>query len=299
MGERSGESRLGRTVVGLADLVPKSMKTLILGKNERPSWLANAIHAVLDRVPVERYPCLQCSGILEGFRMRIDWRRHRGFIYGTWEPDVVNVIRELVQPGWIVVDVGAHIGYYALILAQLVSPQGLVYAFEPVASNFHTLEENIKLNQILNVEAINQAVFDRSGHLELSVLDGAGLPDHASIDGSRGVRSIIVESTSLDDYFAQRDRPINFLKIDVEGAEASVLKGARKLIEADRPSMEIEIHYFDGHPEKNPAPQMLLDWGFELRWIDQAENWTSHLLATWPHDRAKVQNLDTAKTPKC
>jgi hypothetical protein len=45
--------------------------------------------------------------------------------------------------------------------------------------------------------------------------------------------------------------------------------------------MEIEIHYFDGHPENNPVPEMLQDWGYQIRWIDQSENWTSHLIASW------------------
>jgi FkbM family methyltransferase len=286
MPARSTSGSLGQVVMGLADLVPKRVKTLVLGKNERPSWLANKIHSVLDRVPVERYPCLECTGVLKGYRMRIDWQRHRGFIYGTWEPDVVSAMSEMVRPGWVAVDVGAHIGYFALILARLVGPEGFVFAFEPVPGNFHALEENLSLNQIAHVQAINKAVFDKSGQLELNVLDGAGLPDHASIDGSRGVRSVTVESISLDEFFAQRKRPINFLKMDVEGAEGSVLQGARKLIETDHPLMEIEIHYFDGHPENNPVPQMLRDWGCQIRWIDQSENWTSHLLAVWPGERS-------------
>jgi FkbM family methyltransferase len=284
--ERSTSGSFGQVVMGLANLVPKRVKTLVLGKNERPSWLANRIHSVLDRVPVERYPCLECTGALKGYRMRIDWQRHRGFIYGTWEPDVVTAICGIVQPGWVAVDVGAHIGYFALILARLVGPEGSVFAFEPVPSNFHALEENLSLNQITQVQAINKAVFDKSGQLELKVLDGAGLPDHASIDDTRGVRSITVESISLDDFFAQRKRPIDFLKMDVEGAEGSVLQGARKLIAADHPIMEIEIHYFDGHPENNPVPEMLQDWGYQIRWIDQSENWTSHLMANWPGTRS-------------
>lgn len=287
LADRTEHIQLNQFLLTLANLVPKRVKRLILGKQEAPSWVANRIHGVLNRAPVERYPCLECSGPLKGYRMRIDWQRYRGFLYGTWEPDVVQSIQNTVREGWVAVDAGAHIGYYTLLLARLVGSAGRVFAFEPMTANFDVLRENISLNGLTQAEAINKAVVNQTGPLQLSLPEQGDLPEGTSVHEFRGVRPVTVDAVALDDFFADRRRRVDFLKMDVEGAEADVLRGARALIETDHPTMEIEIHHFDGHRDRNPVPAMLEEWGYRVDWIDVSEAWTSHVLATWPQSNTQ------------
>jgi hypothetical protein len=125
----------------------------------------------LNCAPGEKYPVLDCSGVLEGYRMRVDWTQLRGFAYGTWEPEVVKTITNHVKPGMTVLDIGAHGGFYALLLSKLVGPTGQMIAFEPLPANYRFLEENIALNRVTNVQIRREAVGKRSGEMDFEVPD--------------------------------------------------------------------------------------------------------------------------------
>ena len=79
----------------------------------------------------------------------------------------MKALQELIQPGWTAIDVGANIGYFTLLMANRVGPQGKVIAFEPINENFRILQENIALNGHLNVIAENLALMNRNGSIEL------------------------------------------------------------------------------------------------------------------------------------
>ena len=65
--------------------------------------------------------------------MRLHWQTQKAFVFGTFEIEVTRAIQRVVRPGWTVVDIGAHIGYETLLLAQQVGPKGRIFAFEPLA----------------------------------------------------------------------------------------------------------------------------------------------------------------------
>ncbi|MGH9708781.1 MAG: FkbM family methyltransferase, partial [Candidatus Acidiferrales bacterium] len=127
--------------------------------------MANAIHSLLNRLPAERYPILECGGALKGFRMRLDWQIHRSFAYGSWEPEVVDAIERNVTRGMTAIDIGAHGGFYSLLFSKTVGPGGRVFAFEPLPANSRVLEENILLNDIHNIFPRHEAVADITGEL--------------------------------------------------------------------------------------------------------------------------------------
>lgn len=121
-----------------------------------------------------------------------------------------------IKPDSIIVDVGAHHGFYTLLSASLLGGKGTVIAFEANRENFKILEQNIKLNHFANVRAYRAFVGDLSGRYNCKldeVLDG---------------------------------RKPALIKIDVEGAESKVLNGAIKIIDSARPNFICELHPMKG-----------------------------------------------------
>jgi len=149
----------------VADCIPLRVKVALRGDRGSPNRLASIVHSLLNRLPAERYPVLLCGGALKGYRMRVDWQIHRSFVYGSWEPEVVRSIQSHVKRGMRVLDIGAQSGFYSLLLARLIGPEGLVFAFEPLPANYRILEENVSLNHINNVVVIREAVSDQSGEI--------------------------------------------------------------------------------------------------------------------------------------
>jgi FkbM family methyltransferase len=277
-----------RVITSMASLIPNRAKAILLGSPSRPSRAAVLIHRILNRIPGERFPCLPCTGALEGYRMKVDWSRFRAFIYGTWEPEIVKAVTEVVHDGFVAIDVGAHLGYYALILSRIVGSNGRVIAFEPIPSNFRILSDNIELNHCNNIQAVNKAVSDRSGQFEGTLPTESTLPSSFTLLKNEGANKIRVEAVSLDDFLKDWDRPVDFIEIDVEGAEGLVIEGARKTIESCHPILLVEIHHFGERLESSEVPRQLEELDYQLNWLLKWKD-TSHVLATWKgHTRVRT-----------
>jgi len=147
---------------------------------------------------------------------------------GGWETYELELFRSSIRPGMTVADVGAHVGLYSLVAAAALGDSGRVVAFEPEPANYELLLRNIEVNGFTNVTAVRKAVADRSGTLGLYV-DPAQSTLHSlrPLGGGR-VPSHAVEVTTLDEFFA--GERLDVAKMDVEGAEGSVLKGMRGLL---------------------------------------------------------------------
>lgn len=158
---------------------------------------------------------------------------HRLSIYGTYEPFETNIMKKLINPGDVVIDIGANIGYYTLIFARLVGEKGKVFAFEPDPTNFSILQKNIAANSYNNVVLIQKAVSSRSGKNRL-YLCSTNLGDHRSYDPHNNWKSIEIDSVSLDDYFKDYKGKIHFIKMDVQGAEGQVLMGMKNLVKKNK-----------------------------------------------------------------
>jgi FkbM family methyltransferase len=203
---------------------------------------------------------------LKGYRMRLEWHSSKAFVFGTYEPEVTRALLQVVQSKWVVFDIGAHIGYFALLLAKLVGPHGKVFAFEPFPENFRTLEENVRMNGCRNVFLENRAVAAISGLVNLKSNDTNRLTYTSSLVGGRPM--IDVEVVSLDDYTAGLQERVQFVMMDVEGAEAAVLKGMRSILQRDFPTLLIELHGFDQSGQSHPALQELHSLDYSFRYLD-------------------------------
>lgn len=156
----------------------------------------------------------------------------------VWEPSGTAAFLANAREGMCVFDVGANIGYYTLLAARAVGPSGRVYAFEPEPRNFGLLTRNIAENGFANVRPVNAAVSNSAGVVRLH-LDDANFGAHSFEEGSvrtSSGRSVEVETVCLDS-FADEAHAFEaglLMKVDVQGAEALVVEGGRRLLALPR-----------------------------------------------------------------
>jgi FkbM family methyltransferase len=170
---------------------------------------------------------------------------HAGLIVrGTLEPPVQEALRRLLAPGAVFFDVGANIGFFTILGARLVGPQGRVVAFEPVPACARAVARNIELNGFGQAEIREQAVGARSGSARLLVVGEASWSHLASTGRHADVREEIdVAVVSIDELVAAGAiPPPDVLKVDTEGAELQAIEGMRATIERHRPAIVCELH---------------------------------------------------------
>tara|TARA_Y100000588_G_scaffold379268_1_gene461145 strand:- start:301 stop:912 length:612 start_codon:yes stop_codon:yes gene_type:complete len=136
----------------------------------------------------------------------------------------------MLAPGMTVVDVGSNIGIHARLLANLVGTSGRVYAFEPHPDNYHRLQTaTAETPQVATVQA---AISDNSGRLPLYVSESLNV-DHRTYESGEKRPAIDVPCHRLDDYLPS-DMSVDFIKIDVQGAEWSALRGMTEVLDRSR-----------------------------------------------------------------
>lgn len=171
---------------------------------------------------------------------------------GAYEPEVSYLMKALIKPDHIVLDIGANVGLHTVAMARLAS-RGHVYAFEPVAEMAERNSVNCSLNAIENVTIVRCGLGEENGELEMNVnVGGDGLEGTSSFLETSHVVNRPTDFTvrhvpvrRLDDVLASFDlegRRIGFIKIDTEGFEPFVLAGGMDAIRRHRPAMVIEAH---------------------------------------------------------
>jgi FkbM family methyltransferase len=170
------------------------------------------------------------------------------YLAGIFERNTAVALRRLVEPGALVLDIGANIGAHTLRLAKLVGPNGRVLAFEPTDFAFNKLRRNLELNPTLasRVEAF---------HCFLTASDGGAVPSaiysswplavepdlHAKHLG-REMQTRSAQARSVDSVvFDGADRKVQLVKLDVDGFECDVLSGATAMIQTMRPIFMMEL----------------------------------------------------------
>ena len=221
-------------------------------------------------------PCARVNGLKMYMDPDENASRVASFLWGQYEPATTAVIMEIVTGGDAVVDIGAHWGYYTLLVASLCGAQGQIFAFEPHPRNFSLLTKNIEANGLTNVVAVQKAVSNRPGNVKLfqaSVTTSHSLcelPPEWISGGASPKGAIDVDTIALDDFFEQGSVEPRLVKMDVEGAEPLVLAGMQRLIER-HPSlvliMEFNAAYMDGEAAADFLDQFAAR-GLDLAIID-------------------------------
>jgi FkbM family methyltransferase len=199
-----------------------------------PRLLRSLHEAVLDRWPGDHL----VSTLPNGERVRLA-ARHRTL---SWNPDEYRAFRRAIQPGATVFDVGANLGAYTLLFGQWVGANGRVVAFEPSPASQAGLLRHVQMNDLVDrVEIVRAAVTDRVGTADFHV-DRFGGASSLYTAGQAAPTTVTVETTTLDAFCAARGLTPNVLKVDVEGAELEVLRGAREVLSSPQLSTFVELH---------------------------------------------------------
>jgi FkbM family methyltransferase len=228
-------------------------------------------------------------GLASGYRICVSPADHLSFLVGTAEPHLQRAIKEYVSPGDTVFDIGANIGYVSLSLARRVGPKGSVIAFEPVPGNIDLLRNNIEVNRLKNIKLLEFAASDGSGE---AVIRMAENPSTASMVWHRdnpSATEFVIRTVAIDELVEAGDLGCpRFVKIDVEGAEGSVLMGMRRTIAASQPVLFVEC----SEAGRKIAWEMLRELGYRCqsaitrRWVDAFDEYRHSDFLWLPADGA-------------
>jgi len=172
----------------------------------------------------------------------------RRYVLGIHEPETADILSRICRSGDIALDVGAHYGYFTLLIAQLVAPSGRVVACEPLPANAARVRRALRANGVTNAEVLDVALSDSDGttSFEVSASDMMGRLPAGSATEPPSSDTIDVRMMCLDSLVGRLALPrVDVIKLDVEGAEAHALEGARTTLDRYRPDLVIEVHDFE------------------------------------------------------
>ena len=198
------------------------------------------------------------------------------------------------KEGDTVIDIGAHIGHYTIISSKRVGPNGKVVAIEAHPDNFKMLVHNIELNKLTNVMALNSTVYSQQqSKIKLYVPgEGSGFTTYNTINSKRDKideKFVEVNAHTLDYLLylkgISEEKEVNWIKIDVEGAEFEVLKGARNVLSKNKDiAILIEIHNLHGDDGSNstnlyePIIKFLSSYNFKIEFEKTYESGEKHII---------------------
>jgi len=176
------------------------------------------------------------------FRLELLTQRH--------EPETVSIFNQMLKPGMVVLDIGAHVGYYAVLSSRLVGEKGRIFSFEPHPKTFAVLQQNV--DKLGNVTPVQVALAETEGTAELfdylmMSASGSLHYDESMLDLQKAqvnstdiapristdfpVEKYTVRTIPIDDYLAEQGvEQVDFVKMDIEGAEIGALRGMRQTI---------------------------------------------------------------------
>ncbi|MFH1387618.1 MAG: FkbM family methyltransferase [bacterium] len=190
--------------------------------------------------------------------------------FGDAEKDEMIILKKLIKKNRkkniTILDVGANIGWFSLYYAKAL-PGSQIYSFEPIANNYANILFNIKLNGLKNIKAVNVGVSDHQGvatfYCDQEITANASLVKHSA---RKHLEEKNVKLVTLDKYCGQNGIRPDLLKVDVEGAELFVFKGAKRILADHHPIVFAEMlrkwaEKFNYHP--NQIIELLNNYGYQ------------------------------------
>ncbi|MBA7480352.1 hypothetical protein ES707_15803 [subsurface metagenome] len=161
--------------------------------------------------------------------------------FGTYEIAELEMMLRLIKPGYTVFDIGANIGWHSINIAKSL-PDASVFAFEPIPETFAYLKKNVEMNGVSNVQLYNFGFFNEEKELKFYFCDDSSASTSiANIEGRDDARIMSCSVRKLDDFVAEHDLKVNFIKCDVEGAELFVFQGGMESIRRHKPIILSEM----------------------------------------------------------
>jgi FkbM family methyltransferase len=241
--------------------LPQSWRLGLYGKSKR------IILWIFFHLENRRITVTSAGPRSQRFRMKLCWQAHIVYALDVYEPEITKLMRENIKAGDYCIDAGAHLGFMTIVMAKLVGDRGLVSSFEPVDETFEILKENVALNRLSNVDLQNAALAEESGQLSVFMNANQELswtPSAVGYAVGSNAKVISAPAFALDDFMRRSDRKLAAIKIDVEGAELGVLRGAERTLREMRPVIFLEIHDW-GSAQSRSVTNLLSDLGYDLR----------------------------------
>jgi len=180
-----------------------------------------------------------------GFKIILDLSKDvdSNFYFDDFENKTINYFSKVVKKGMTVFDIGANIGIYTLIASQNIKQNGRVYSFEPAEWSYNRLQQNINLSKYNNIIINKFGISDFTGEIKFHICED----DAYNSIGNRPMKDVISVKTikvfSLDDYvILNKIGRIDIIKVDTEGAEYLVFKGAEKTLMKHSPTIFFEYN---------------------------------------------------------
>jgi FkbM family methyltransferase len=236
------------------------------------SFLGKLLRLPLRLIPKTRVmPILQ--GRLRGKKWIVGAGEH-GYWLGSYEMNKRLAFEAEIEPGTVIYDIGANVGYFSLLAAVLTGKEGKVFAFEPLPRNIEFLRKHIELNKMAQISVIEAAVSDHSGEAYFD-LGASSAMGHLSEAGEMRVRMVC-----LDEMLDKGELlPPDYIKLDVEGAEYEALQGARQLLEIHRPVLFLDTHNRKAH---NLTIALLEEIGYRFKILDGRDMQETRELVAYP-----------------
>jgi FkbM family methyltransferase len=183
------------------------------------------------------------GGIGKGMKMNLNLRHERDYFFGIHESKVQWALFNFVRPGMTVYNIGAHIGFFALVLINLVRPRGKVIAFEPNPQVRERLMHNLSLNRVGNcIRVEDWALNDFDGNTDFSLGFSDTQGRFIDLPGAEPSRVIRVGCKRLDTYVDEGADAPDFILIDVEHAEGRIFRGMARILKKYKPTIVVEMH---------------------------------------------------------
>jgi FkbM family methyltransferase len=218
----------------------------------------------ISRYPLRILPGTMTVPILQGPLRGRKWivgsQRH-AFWLGSYEASMQKLIAREVKPDAVFYDVGANVGFYSLLASMLVG-KGKVFAFEPLPANVAYVYKHLALNAAKNVEVFELAICDQVGTAFFEQ-EGTGAMGRLQDQGSLRVATATLDSLLQEQKLA----PPDYIKMDIEGAEAKALAGAMLCFQRFKPVLFLATHGREIHKE---CCDLLRSWNYELSVVGQA-----------------------------
>jgi len=235
--------------------------------------LAYRLHKLLPRfgiAGIQRFPILPDRFMY--VRAEDGGVAHQLLMYREYEPFESQMVADYLDPGMTVYNIGANLGYYALLASEFVEEGGRVFAFEPAPENVGLLRRTIAENGAANVEVISGAVSSRVGSAVLS-LSATNSGDHQLVEvDSRD--HVAVEVTTVDAFASSGHSLPDAIIMDVQGAELDVLLGAERTLKQGKPCLLFVEFWPQGLNERHENGarrflEILEEAGFSMQIIDE------------------------------
>lgn len=196
--------------------------------------------------------------------------------FGIYEEYSTKVFKNLIKSNTTMIDIGANIGYYTLIAADMIT-DGIIYSFEPVKANYDLLIKNININSFSNIKSFQKAVSDKSGKDKIFI-DGTNLGNHSLTENNIVDRSNFdeIETISLDSFLDNSNENVTddiVIKMDTQGSEGLIIKGSEKFF-LNNKNIKILMEFWPkGLRNMGTDPLELLNklqsYGFEIKLLDE------------------------------